>query len=200
MSWQRESEGEAAQFAGTINDECQIDDIIPERYRGARIEELPDVIRKAAEALPDDMGLMLWGPTGVGKTYSMCAIAHHLYFDGSDVKRITWDMLGLKIRDTFGGGGSELSIVNSLVQIDKLFVEDLGVTVSIGEQESDFSLRTLLLVLDQRLEHCRATYVTSNKSVEELGKSFDSRIASRLQQACRIMKLEGRDKRIPEGQ
>jgi DNA replication protein DnaC len=159
------------------------------------MDHLPQAIRQVAGALPDDVGLFLWGPPGVGKTYSMCAIAHQLYFDGRDVQRTTWDMLCLTMRDTFGGHGGELSIVNSLVQVDTLFLEDVGVTVSIGQQESDFSLRTFLLLLDQRLEHCRATYVTSNKSVEELGKSFDQRIASRLQQACRIMKLEGDDRR-----
>lgn len=198
LAWQRESEGKAERFSGTIHDNCRIDDVIPERYNNARIEHLPEAIQKATDSLPDDMGLFLWGPPGVGKTYSLCAIADKLYFDGWDVKRITWDMLCLKIRNTFNGGGSELHIVESMVSVDKLIIEDLGVTVSIGEQESDFSLRTLLVILDNRLEHCRATYLSSNKSIEELGKSFDSRIASRLQQACKVIKLEGRDKRKQE--
>ena len=198
LVWQRESEGKAKEFSGTISDDCRLDDVIPERFRDARIENLPDAIRKATEALPDDMGLFLWGPPGVGKTYSLCAIARKLYSDGWDVKRTTWDMLCLKIRNTFGGGGSELHIVESMVNVDKLLIEDVGVTVSIGQIESDFSLRTLLVILDNRLEHCRATYISSNKSVEELGKSFDTRIASRLQQACQVIKLEGQDKRKPE--
>lgn len=159
------------------------------------MEKLPKAIIAAARSLRSNQGLLLWGSPGVGKTYSLCAIARQLYFDGWDVKRTTWDMLCLKIRDTFSHGGSELQIVKSLVRVDKLFMEDVGVTVSIGQQESDFSLRMFLLMLDQRLEHCRATYVSSNKSVEELGRSFDLRIASRLQEACHIIKLEGRDRR-----
>jgi DNA replication protein DnaC len=195
LQWQREVQGRAQRFAGTIHDDCRLDRVIPERYRAARIEQLPTPIQQAAETLPEDMGLFLWGPPGVGKTHSLCAIARQLYFDGYNVDRLTWDMLCLKVRDTFGQGHSELKIVEDLVRVDKLVVEDVGVTVSIGNQESDFSLRILLLILDQRLEQCRATFITSNKSIEELGRSFDARIASRLQQACKILKLEGADRR-----
>jgi len=40
---------------------------------------------------------------------------------------------------------------------------------------------------------------TTNKSVEELGKTFDERVASRLLQACRVVKLTGADKRKENG-
>jgi DNA replication protein DnaC len=44
-----------------------------------------------------------------------------------------------------------------------------------------------------------ATFVTTNKSVEELARSFDQRIASRLQQACEVVQIRGRDKRSENG-
>ena len=78
---------------------------------------------------------------------------------------------------------------------DKLFIEDVGTTVSLDKQESDFSLRTFLVLLDQRLEACQPTFVTTNKALEQLGRCFDDRIASRLIQACRIVKLTGADRR-----
>ncbi|MBN1508747.1 MAG: hypothetical protein JW955_18000 [Sedimentisphaerales bacterium] len=71
----------------------------------------------------------------------------------------------------------------------------MGTTVRWDKQESDFSLRTFLVLLDQRLEACRPTFITTNKPLEQLGESFDDRTASRLIQACRIVKLEGRDRR-----
>jgi DNA replication protein DnaC len=161
------------------------------------MEHLPAAIREAAESLPDEQGLFLWGPPGVGKSYSLCAIAHWLYFLGWDVARITYEMLALQIRDSYKPGSTqtELDVLKPLMAADKLILEDVGTTVTVGKVESDFSLRTFLVLLDSRLEHCRATYVTSNKSIEELGKSFDQRIASRLQQACKVIRLEGKDKR-----
>lgn len=78
---------------------------------------------------------------------------------------------------------------------DKLFIEDVGTTVSLDKQESDFSLRTFLVLLDQRLEACQPTFITTNKTLEQLGRCFDDRIASRLIQACKIIKLTGADRR-----
>jgi len=40
---------------------------------------------------------------------------------------------------------------------------------------------------------------TTNKSLEELGKTFDQRLASRLLQACEVVKLTGGDKRKKDG-
>jgi DNA replication protein DnaC len=71
----------------------------------------------------------------------------------------------------------------------------LGTTKSEGNIESDFSVRTLLVLLDWRLENCLPTFLTGNRPVEELAKTFDERVASRLLQACQVVKLTGGDKR-----
>ena len=197
LQWQRDPETQVAEFRGKIRDDCRLEGVIPERYRAARMEQLPKAIVAAAGSLHADQGLLLWGSPGVGKTHSLCAITRQLYLDGWDVDRITYEMLMLHIRQTYepGSGRSELDVLKPLIAVDKLILEDVGATTSIGQQESDFSLRTFLIILDQRLERCLATFVSTNKSVEELGRSFDLRIASRLQEACRIIKLEGGDRR-----
>jgi DNA replication protein DnaC len=182
-----------------VADSCPAwEDEIPPRYRGAVLTDLPASIGECFLALPDDRGLLLWGPPGRGKTHAMCAFAKHLWTEGWEFWRITYEQLCLDIRATFGKGAepSELEVVKPLWHVPKLFIEDVGVTVSLGQQESDFSLRTFVTLLDQRLEWCRATFVTSNKSIEELAKSFDERVASRLCQACEIIQITGEDKRL----
>ncbi len=170
---------------------------IPERYQAADLGHLAKPLVEQFMGLPDDMGLLLWGPPGRGKTHSTAAFAKHLWSDGWDFKRISYDWLMLEIRDTYKASAeqTEKMVIQPLIQVGKLFIEDVGVTVKSGHEESDFSLRTFVQLLDQRIERCLATYVTSNKSVEELAKSFDARVASRLRQACQVIKLTGPDRR-----
>lgn len=171
---------------------------IPERYQGAELSDLPKCLVEQFIQLADDMGLLLWGEPGRGKTYSAAAFAKYLWFQGWDFKRLSFDSLMLAIRDTYKPAATEteLSVITPLIEVGKLFLEDVGTTVSLGSQESDFSLRIFVQILDKRIEHGRATFVTTNKSIEELGRSFDARVASRLHQACEVIKLTGTDKRI----
>jgi DNA replication protein DnaC len=171
--------------------------IIPKLFQSARIEHLSGGLRKKIETLPDDKGLLLWGSQGVGKSYAMSAILRSFLLDGRKANRISYEMLCLRLRDTYKDGSTktEFGVIQNLIETDKLFLEDVGTTVSGGNQEKDFSLRTFLVLLDQRLEHCRATFITTNKPVEELAKSFDPRVSSRLQQGCEIVHLTGADRR-----
>ena len=89
-----------------------------------------------------------------------------------------------------------MGVVEQMTIADKLFIEDIGTTVSGDKQESDFSVRTLMIIINRRLEDMKATFLTTNKSLEKLSQSFDSRIASRITQGCEIIKLTGEDRRM----
>jgi len=169
--------------------------LLPPLFRGAHLRHLSSQLRAKMLELPPNKGLLLYGPPGVGKSYSMCALMRHYRLKGFTVKRISYESLCLEIRDTYNTRRSERGLVKGYQDVDKLLIEDVGTTVGTGSQESDFSLRTFLLILDHRLEHCSSTFITTNKSDEELGKSFDERVASRLRQACEIIPVSGKDKR-----
>jgi DNA polymerase III delta prime subunit len=198
LQWQRDPGEEPKGYTGWVEDRCpHWEKDIPVRYHGATLADLPESLGEAFLALSSDRGLFLWGPPGCGKTHAMCAFAKHLWTQGWEFRRITYEQLCLEVRATFnaGDGRSELAVLKPLWEAPVLFVEDVGVTVSLGQQESDFSLRTFETLLDKRLEWCRATFVTSNKSVEEIGASFDARVASRLHEACEVIQVLGTDKR-----
>lgn len=171
--------------------------VIPPLFQKARMFHLSSGLQKTIDSLPAWKGLFLWSPSGVGKTYAMAVIARRMIWRGRTVGRSSYEMLCLEIRDTFKPKAveTELEVIKKYLKPDVLFIEDVGTTKSIGEQESDFSRRTFLVLLDQRLEQCKATFITSNKSVEDLRASFDSRIASRIQQACEVIELKGKDRR-----
>ncbi len=155
--------------------------VIPEKYIVAELEHLSAKLRTVLTK-EMDVGVLLWGATGIGKTYAMTALAKQHITEGYLVERIHYEMLCLQLRDTFNPKATqtEWSIIEPLLNCDKLYIEDVGTTKSIGQQESDFSLRTFLILLDIRMEHCRPTYITSNKSVENLTSSFDERVGDRL--------------------
>ena len=185
-----------------IADPCpSLDGLIPPHYAKAELSDLPKNLVDTFLTLPDDKGLYLWGEPGRGKTYACCVFLKYFWDQGWDVARVSYEMLALRIRDTFKRGSteSELDIIKPLLSVSKLVIEDIGTAISVDQQESEFSLRTFLVLLDQRIEQCLATFVTTNKSVEELGRSFDQRVASRLQEACIILHATGKDRRLKNG-
>lgn len=140
---------------------------------------------------------MFWGKAGVGKSYVACALLRRFICQRrkTSTERVSFEMLCLKLRSTFSGkDASELNILSPLLTCDLLVLEDLGTSKSIGVSESDFSLRTVLALIDSRIENCLPTIITTNKSVENLAASFDDRIASRLS-GFKIIKIDGADKR-----
>jgi len=169
--------------------------VIPARYRKAHARDFNKAFLAKLFAW-DGSGLILWGPVGVGKTHAMAAVLRSLIVSGNSCKRVNYEMLCLQIRDTFKAHSklSEMDVIRPLLDCDYLLIEDLGSGRSIGQAETDFSLRTFLIVLDQRIEHGKTTMITTNKSVENLSSSFDERVASRLK-TFTVLKMAGRDKR-----
>lgn len=170
-------------------------EMVPERYLDAEMRSLP-VELQTKFLLEIDTGVLLWGAAGVGKTYGMAVLAKKYLKEGYSLKRVHYEMLCLRLRDTFNPKAThtEWGIIEPLLNCDKLFIEDVGTSKSIGKQESDFSLRTFLVLLDMRMERCRPTFVTSNKSVENLSNSFDERVGDRLR-TFYVYKLTGDSKR-----
>ncbi len=174
-------------------DTCDLAAQIPPLYRGAVLEDLPEGLVQVYRELPEYKGLYLWGEPGRGKTYAMAAITKDLWARGYDVTRITYEWLMLHIRDSFkpGSGHSEQDAITPYIETDALVVEDVGTTAS--EKETDFSMRIFFVLLNTRLEWMRPTFITSNRTPEQLGEQFNSRIESRLMAACQAARLMGPD-------
>lgn len=93
--------------------EAVIATVVPQRYLPARLEHLPEGLQGVLRDLRGDEGLLLWGQPGAGKTYAMAALPRHYLTAGYDVQRIGFEMLLLRIRDSYKPAGreTELSIV-----------------------------------------------------------------------------------------
>jgi DNA replication protein DnaC len=172
--------------------------VIPPLFEDVHLRKVNPALRRLMLSLPSDKGLFLFGPPGIGKTFAMCALARFFICKGLKVERVVFEDLLLSVRSCYSKNSNEGELIKKYRQCDKLFIEDLGTTVGIGVQETDFSLRTLYLILDWRIENCKATFITSNKSLNEMRVSFDSRIADRIKQACQIMPVKGPNKRFSD--
>ena len=154
-------------------------------YLDAKLDDLDAEVREKLLALESGQDVFMFGPVGTGKTYAMATLIRHYVYEGYQVERINFDDFCTQLRSTMSPASkiTEWGLIKPLKEVDRLFIDDLGLR---GKQESDFSYVTLYSVLNKRQERRLPTFICSNKSVEQLGQSFDSRIASRLSAAVSI--------------
>ncbi len=165
---------------------------IPPIFRKAHVRRLNTNLRRRLLTKPKEQGVLLWGSAGVGKTYTAMALIRWYYTHKINVQRFTHSELLLKLRSCFNGGGNERAIMNLLTETDVLVIDDVA-----AGSLSDYSTTALLSILDNRLEHCRPTIITTNLSPENLAEAFGERFSSRLKTFLTI-KLGGQDKRTKE--
>ncbi len=135
----------------------------------------------------------LWGDTGVGKTYLMAAMIKEYICLGYECERLNFDDFCSKVRSTMNNNSTltEYGLVGEMIKADKLFIDDIGLRSKI---ETDFVFVTFYTILNKRQERRLPTYITTNKSIDRLAETFDSRIASRLSTAVNIH-MTGEDRR-----
>jgi DNA replication protein DnaC len=170
-----------------------ITEAVGARYADATLESIDSGIANKLLTLESGQDVFMFGPVGVGKTFAMAALFRHYIYEGFNCVRINFDDFCVQVRSTIGAASkqTEYELIEPLKQIDKLFVDDLGLR---SKQESDFVYITLFAILNKRQERMLSTFVSTNKSIEQLGQNFDSRIASRLKTAL-IISMAGRDRR-----
>lgn len=177
--------------------ESEIDRVIPVLYRDAKIKDFPPSIQNILLELDGETGLYLWGLPGRGKTYAMAAAGRDFIQAGLRVERVVWERLLCRIRVTYSGKHkSEGDILRPLITCTLLIIEDLGTGTGMTDQESNFALRILLMLIDERIEKHLPTGITSNKSLERIRDSFDDRVFSRIAGYFKVVEFTGPDRRL----
>lgn len=162
-------------------------------YADAKLEDLSEQVREKLLSLKYGQDVFVFGPVGTGKTYAMAALLRHYVYEGYDCQRINFDDFCVEVRSTMTPAAkqTEWDLIKPLKDIDKLFIDDLGIR---SKQETDFAYFTFYSLLNKRQERRLPTFISSNKSIDQLGQSFDARVASRLSTAL-IIEMNGEDKR-----
>lgn len=119
--------------------------------------------------------VVLTGNPGCGKTHLAVAMMQHT---GSG-KFITIPDLLLKIRDTFNrtdtSSLTEKELIEQYCEVGFLVLDDLG-----AEKSTEYSITTLYLIINRRINDEKKTVITTNLSMQQISESLGDRVASRL--------------------
>lgn len=145
---------------------------------------------------PDGHGnLLLYGNTGVGKTFLTNCIAKELLDRSYTVVYLT----SLKLFDIlekykFNRALSQTEKDASLSYIltsDLLIIDDLGTELS-----NSFTSSQLYHCIDTRLTNRRSTIISTNLSFDDLRERYSERIFSRITSSYKLLKITGDDIRL----
>jgi DNA replication protein DnaC len=173
----------------------RLDTAVPRRFAGAEMEHLSAGLIEKFNTLPDGNGLFLFGPAGCGKSYAMAAFAKKFIRDDVwPVMVINWERFISGLRASYSGvPGQADRMIQGVLCAAVLFIDDAMLT---GGQESDFSLKTMYTIIDYRAENMLPTHFAANRAPDDLSVAFDERIKSRVLGYCKVVRIQGMDRRL----
>lgn len=139
--------------------------------------------------------LLLYGNTGVGKTFLTHCIAKELLDQSHTVVYLTslklFDILETYKFDRDMSYSEKNAAVSYILDSDLLIIDDLGT-----ELNNSFTSSQLYQCIDTRLNHKRSTIISTNLSFDDLREQYSERIFSRLTSNYTLLKLTGDDIRL----
>lgn len=137
-------------------------------------------------------GLVLYGPTGTGKTHLAVAALRNAMYRGLTGAYLSMPELIDRMRGDFGAAGE--AIISSVKSVGLLVLDDLGT-----ERHTEYTVEAVYRVVDARTTSGLPVIVTSNYAPSDLAARFGGiegqRIVSRLSGACDWLEVQGRDRR-----
>ena len=137
--------------------------------------------------------LLIYGNTGVGKTFLCSCIAKELldayrsvvYYSAYRFFNI---LEQLKFHHENSEGNSDIIDAGELTSCDLLILDDLGT-----ELTNSFTVSELYYVLNERSLKSRSTIISTNLSLSDLNHRYTERIFSRLNKDYTFIKILGKD-------
>lgn len=140
----------------------------------------------------DFQNLLIYGNTGVGKTFLTHCIAKELMDHIHSVIYVTssqlFDLLGGR---EFGSSPEQKQAGSLLDDCELLIIDDLGT-----ELTNSFTVSQLFICLNDRILQKKSTIISTNLSLNEIKSIYSERTFSRISSNYRLLKLVGDDIRI----
>lgn len=149
-----------------------------------------------------NLGLLIHGTKGTGKTYSTGCIANELIKQGYPVICVSIINLLERIKKNFNSWGDSgtQEILNALNNADLLIIDDLGT-----ENNTAWVRAMIYNIIDDRYRRKKPLIVTTNLTLEELKSKYDvdgsERTYDRLvSEMCTPIRINGDSIRRKKGQ
>lgn len=136
--------------------------------------------------------LLLYGDTGVGKTFLTHCVARELLEESYSVIYFTAAQLfDIFAQNTFHHSEDAEVDYEHIYGCDLLIIDDLGT-----EMNNSFTNSQLFICLNERILRRKATMISTNLSLEDLKNIYSERVFSRITSVYTVLRLTGDDIRI----
>jgi DNA replication protein DnaC len=144
------------------------------------IEKAKRYVDKWPQMRAENIGLLMWGDTGNGKTYTAACIANALIDKRVPVLVTSFGKILTAVTGMFAD--ERVKYIESLQEFPLLVLDDLGT-----ERQSSFALETVYTVIDNRYKAKLPIIVTTNIPMTELKQAPNmdyQRIYDRILEMC----------------
>ena len=127
----------------------------------------------------ENLGLLLWGGVGTGKSFLAGCIANALMEQEVPVRMTNFARILNELNSSFSGRND---IVDKLCRYPLLIIDDFGM-----ERGTEYGLEQVYNVIDSRYRSGKPLVVTTNRTLQELQNPEDTahaRIYDRLMEMC----------------
>ena len=143
----------------------------------------------------ENLGLLLWGDVGTGKSFLAACIANALLEKGVPVLMTNFS----KILNQMGAMYSDerYRYIASFNRFSLLIIDDLGI-----ERNTEYALEQVYAVIDERYKAGLPLIITTNLTISQLRNPEDvahARIYSRILEMCTPVHVPGLDRRTAIG-
>ncbi|UKI38592.1 MAG: ATP-binding protein [Clostridiales bacterium] len=151
-----------------------------------------DYVNKWADVLSNNVGLLLWGNVGTGKTFFAACIANALVEQHISVRMTNFSTI---LNDLFSETDKN-KYLERLNDHNLLIIDDLGI-----ERDTEYALEQVYNIIDTRYKSGKPLIITTNLTLEELKNPIDvahKRIYDRVLGMCVPVMFNGSNFRNQE--
>ena len=152
----------------------------------ARCEQFSNLVPKA------QLNLLLYGPSGLGKTYLLKCIKRRASQRGVETMSLSANTLLNLIRQAYFAREEEVS--QPYYDVPLLLIDDLG-TEPMWE---NITLEQLFALIEYRMDHRKTTVFSTNLTPDNIRERYTRRIHSRLmdRNLSLVLQFQGQDVRL----